>query len=199
VLPILSLKREDLVVPELAEELAIFWDDDSRKPICWDEAIRLLNEQAMFDYGLVRRLARHPLIDPLPTVDDLLRSPPWALPLLRRHVHRLNFPTRDYLIRSAKECLSADLRSGAYVAQETTVDGHGAPIVTKSIKYLTLSETALRGNAYAAPPIVELCREFGGELVSELACGVAEQLPRLKDPRMATSLVYLLLTPWTLP
>lgn len=199
-LPISSFTREEFAVPELVTENSILWNVGDSATITWDQAFRIVDEKPMFDYDVVRLLARRPLAYPLPSVDQILRCPVGMLRLLRGHVQRLDVATREYLGQSSKVCLSTDLRSGAYIAQEITVDRvSGDSTITKSIKYIPLGETALEGNASAAPWIVELCREIHSDLVDDLANQLAEQIPRLTDPRLAAPLVYLLLTPWTLP
>lgn len=199
-LPILQLKREDFDVAELAEEVSIVWQEAPGPPISWDQAFQLIEQESIFNYATIRRLARRGLADPLPSVDKLLLAPPWMLPLLRGHVHRLEHSTQDYLANCAQRCLASDLRSGAYVAQVISVDrATVTSTITKSIKYIPLGETGLEGNASAAPPIIELACEIGNDLVDDIANKLAEQIMRLTDPKLAAPLVYLLLTPWHLP
>lgn len=199
-LPFSHLARKDFTVPELAEEVSIVWEEDPAPPITWDYAFHLVEQEPIFNFALIRRLARRGLADPLPSLDKLLLSPPWMLRLLRGHVHRLDASTKSFVIKSAQRCLASDLRSGAYVAQEVTVDRtSGGSTITKSVNYIPLGEIDLSGNATEAAPILELCREFGTELVDDLANLLAAQIVRLTDPRLAAPLAYLLLTPWNLP
>jgi len=199
-LPFLHLTREDFAVPELAEEISIVWQEDPGPPITWDYAFHLVEQEPIFNFTLIRRLAKRCLADPLPSVDKLLLSPPWMLRLLRGHVHRLDAPTKSFVIRCAQRCFASDLHSVPYVAQEVTFDRiTGGSAITKSINYIPLGEIDLSGNATEAPPILELCREIGTELVDDLANQLAAQVTRLTDPRLAAPLVYLLLGPWNLP
>ena len=108
-LPIMQLTKEDFSVPELAEEISVLWSTDPSEPITWAQAFRQVDQKPIFDDILVRQLARRPLVDPLPSLDDLLQSPAWMLPLLRGHVHRLESSVRDYLADCARRCLASDL------------------------------------------------------------------------------------------
>jgi len=199
-LPIMPLNREDLAVPELVEEASVLWQPDAAAPITWDQAFDLLDAQPIFNYTLVRRLARHPLVGPLPSRAGLIRCPAWMLPLLRGQVHQLEPAARDYLALCGQRCLGSDLRAGTYVAQSVSVDkATGTSVSTAPIKYIPLGDLNLEGNASAAPPIIELCREIGEGLVEDLGDALADQIQRLHDPKLAAPLVYLLLSRWTLP
>ncbi len=198
-LPIMPLHRAEFGVPILLEEASVVWRPESVTPITWRQAFDLIDERPIFNYTLVRELARHPFIGPYPTQIELEGSPTGMLRLLRGHVHQLDTDTRDYLAQCGRLCLGSDFRSGAYVAKSSTLDkSTGNWIHSETIKYIPLGNLNLAGNASAAPPIVELCREIGGNLVEELGDLLADQLPR-QDPELAVRLIYLLLTHWCLP
>jgi hypothetical protein len=191
---------EDFAVPELAEEVSVLWGSDDQTPITWDEAYDVINNLPMFNYTVVRRMAQRPLVGPLPNVDDLLCAPAWMLPLLRGKAQQLEAQTQDYLVSCGLCCLGSDLRSGAFVAQVAMTDPVTAvPVLTAPIKYLPMGKLSLEGNAAMAPPIIQLCREFGRSITEELSNMLAAQLPRLTEPKLAAPLVNILLTSWTLP
>ena len=199
-LPIMQLTKEDFSVPELAEEISVLWSTDPSEPITWEQAFRQVDQKPIFDDILVRRLARRPLVDPLPSLDDLLQSPAWMLPLLRGHVHRLESSVRDYLADCARRCLASDLRSGAFVAYSVHFDvATGTSSRSDTVKYIPLGRVDLEGNATEAPPIIEVCREIDPDLMEDLGNKLADQVPSLRDPRLAAPLAYLLLTGWNLP
>ena len=67
------------------------------------------------------------------------------------------------------------------------------------MKYIPLGKVDLEGNATEAPPIIEVCREIDPDLMEDLGNKLADQVPSLRDPRLAAPFVYLLLTGWNLP
>ena len=93
---------DEFDVPELADEFDVLWGDVADGPLTWSAIFEMVKGQPIFDYHLIRKLARVGLVGPYPSLADLLDAPPGMLRLLRGNVSHLTSEAETIPVRGRR-------------------------------------------------------------------------------------------------
>jgi hypothetical protein len=197
-----AIRKEQIDVPELADEIDVLWGELPVKSVSWASALVFVKQQPVFDSGLIRKLSRLPFVGPMPLLPDLLEGPACMLTLLRGKVSGLSADVQHFLLSAGQSCLDGELRKMPLVTREWTVGSDGkATLVSdpSSPTYRPLGKISFGGNLTDGPPILELCREISSTVRTSLGVRLAERLSQISDPQAVAQSAYILISDWRLP